>query len=84
MASNLPIRIGILTISDRASRGVYEDKGGPAIRDCLTEMLAGPWEPVARVIPDERPLDRGDVEGAVRRRTLLSGRHDRRHRPGPP
>ena len=51
---NIP-RIGILTVSDRASRGVYEDKGGPAIRDCLTEILACPWEAVARVIPDERP-----------------------------
>jgi len=49
-------RIGIVTISDRASRGVYEDKGGPAIRDCLTEILSSPWEPVARMIPDERPL----------------------------
>ena len=50
------IRIGILTISDRASRGVYEDKGGPAIRECLTEILSCTWEAVARVIPDERPL----------------------------
>src|SRR5438128_2848249 len=51
-----PICIGILTVSDRASRGVYEDKGGPAIRDCLTEILSCKWEAVARVIPDERPL----------------------------
>jgi molybdopterin adenylyltransferase len=51
-----PIRIGIVTVSDRASQGVYEDKGGPAIRECLTEILSCPWEPVARVIPDERPL----------------------------
>jgi molybdopterin adenylyltransferase len=50
------IRIGIVTISDRASKGVYQDLGGPAIRDCLTEILACSWEPVARVIPDERPL----------------------------
>jgi len=50
------IRIGIVTVSDRASKGVYEDKGGPAIRDCLTEILSCTWEPVARVIPDERPL----------------------------
>jgi molybdopterin adenylyltransferase len=49
------IRIGIVTVSDRASQGVYEDKGGPAIRDCLTEILSCPWEPIARVIPDERP-----------------------------
>jgi len=50
------IRIGIVTISDRASRGEYEDLGGPAIRECLTEMLTGFWDPVARVIPDERPV----------------------------
>jgi molybdopterin adenylyltransferase len=49
------IRIGIVTVSDRASQGVYEDRGGPAIRDCLTEMLSSPWEPVARLIPDEQP-----------------------------
>jgi molybdopterin adenylyltransferase len=49
-------RIGIVTISDRASRGVYEDKGGPAIRDCLTEILSSPWEPVPRLIPDEQPV----------------------------
>src|SRR5262245_50550250 len=56
MTSTPPIRIGILTVSDRASRGVYQDLGGPAIRDCLGEILSCPWEAVARVIPDERPL----------------------------
>jgi molybdopterin adenylyltransferase len=45
-----------VTISDRASQGVYEDRGGPAIQACLTEILAGPWEAVARIIPDERSL----------------------------
>jgi molybdopterin adenylyltransferase len=48
-------RIGILTVSDRASRGEYEDCGGPAIREYLAEVLTSPWEPVARVIPDEQP-----------------------------
>jgi molybdopterin adenylyltransferase len=51
-----PVRIGIVTVSDRASQGVYEDKGGPAIRDCLSEILTCHWEPVARLIPDERPV----------------------------
>lgn len=50
------IRIGIVTISDRASRGQYEDKGGPAIRECLAEILSCPWDAVARLIPDERPV----------------------------
>jgi molybdopterin adenylyltransferase len=48
-------RIGILTVSDRASRGEYVDRGGPAIRDCLSEILSNPWEPVARIVSDDRP-----------------------------
>ena len=51
-----PIRIGIVTVSDRASRGEYQDLGGPAIHDALTDILSCDWQPVARVIPDERPL----------------------------
>lgn len=54
-------RIGILTVSDRASQGLYEDKGGPAIRDWLTRALTSPWEAVARVIPDEQ----GQIEDAL-------------------
>lgn len=46
-------RIGIVTVSDRASRGVYEDRGGPAIHDYLNDVLATPWEPMARLVPDE-------------------------------
>jgi molybdopterin adenylyltransferase len=49
------IPIGVVTVSDRASRGLYEDKGGPGIVAALTELLASPWHPVARVVPDERP-----------------------------
>ena len=47
-------RIGILTISDRASRGEYEDESGPAIDHLLREILVSRWEPVYRVIPDEQ------------------------------
>ncbi len=47
-------KIGIVTVSDRASRGEYEDRGGPAIRSYLSELLTSEWEPVARLIPDER------------------------------
>ena len=49
-------RIGIVTVSDRASRGDYEDRGGPAIRDYLTQIITSPFEPISRVIPDERLL----------------------------
>ncbi|OYW56205.1 MAG: molybdopterin adenylyltransferase [Hyphomicrobium sp. 32-62-53] len=48
-------RIGIVTISDRASAGIYEDKSGPAICDVLTELLTSPWEAITRVIPDDQP-----------------------------
>lgn len=49
-----PARIGIVTVSDRASRGEYEDLGGPAIRATFEEYLTSPWEAVPRVIPDDR------------------------------
>jgi molybdopterin adenylyltransferase len=38
-----PAKIGVVTVSDRASRGEYEDRGGPAIRDYLAEILTSPW-----------------------------------------
>ncbi|MGV3622864.1 MAG: molybdopterin adenylyltransferase [Archangium sp.] len=49
-------RIGIVTLSDRASAGVYEDLSGQAIRDTLTEWLASPWKAEYRLIPDDRPV----------------------------
>ena len=52
MPDSLP-KIGIVTVSDRASSGQYEDRGGPAIQDYLTEVLSCPWQPIAKVIPDE-------------------------------
>jgi len=48
------VRIGIVSISDRASSGVYEDKGLPALQDWLTRALLNPIEFVPRLIPDER------------------------------
>jgi molybdopterin adenylyltransferase len=55
-------RIGILTISDRASRGVYDDASGPAIEAALRDYLATPCEYVRKVIPDEVP----EIVGALR------------------
>lgn len=49
-------RIGIVTVSDRASAGVYEDLSGKAIEATLAEYLISPWEAVYRLIPDEQPL----------------------------
>jgi molybdopterin adenylyltransferase len=48
-----PALIGILTVSDRASRGEYADEGGPAIRDYLAEVLSSPWEARERIVPDD-------------------------------
>jgi molybdopterin adenylyltransferase len=49
------IPIGVVTISDRAWRGLYEDKGGPGIEAALKDLLASTWRPVRRLVPDERP-----------------------------
>lgn len=48
------IKIGIVTVSDRASSGEYEDLGGPAIRDWFERALTSPWQAVARMVPDEQ------------------------------
>ncbi len=48
------IAIGVVTVSDRASQGLYEDKGGPGIEAALIELLASPWRPARRLVPDER------------------------------
>ena len=51
-----PVRIGIVSISDRASGGVYEDKGLPALREWLQQALHNPLVFEARLIPDEQAL----------------------------
>lgn len=49
-----PVTIGIVSISDRASTGVYEDKGLPALKDWLTSALRNPITFESRLIPDEQ------------------------------
>jgi molybdopterin adenylyltransferase len=46
------VRIGILTVSDRASSGIYADESGPAIRTALGQILTSPWEAAERIVPD--------------------------------
>ena len=48
--------IGLVSISDRASSGVYEDKGVPRLIEWFTAALESPWQMEARVIPDEQPV----------------------------
>lgn len=47
------VRVGVLVVSDRSSRGEREDRGGPAVLSYLAEALACPWAAVTRVVPDE-------------------------------
>lgn len=49
-------RIGILTVSDRASAGIYEDLSGKAIESTLHDYLRSPWQPVYRLVADEQEL----------------------------
>ncbi len=48
--------IGLVSISDRASSGVYEDQGVPALRDWFSHALSSPWQMETRLIPDEQTL----------------------------
>jgi molybdopterin adenylyltransferase len=50
------LRIGLVSISDRASTGVYRDEGIPALEDWFKRALISPWQVVSRLIPDEQPL----------------------------
>lgn len=50
-----PLRVGLVSISDRASSGVYEDKGLPALRQWLGGVLLTPWEEESRLIADDQP-----------------------------
>lgn len=62
-------KIGIVTVSDRASRGEYEDLGGPAISEYLAEVLTSRFEAVPRLIPDDQQL----IEATLRELSDLEG-----------
>jgi molybdopterin adenylyltransferase len=50
------VKIGLVSISDRASSGVYRDEGIPALEEWFRRALATPWTTVTRLIPDEQPV----------------------------
>ena len=50
------IKIGLVSISDRASKGVYQDQGIPALQEWFQQALATPWSVITRLIPDEQPV----------------------------
>lgn len=63
------ITIGLVSISDRASAGLYEDQGIPALREWLGRALITPWQAVTRIIPDEQP----EIEATLK--TLVDEEH---------
>ena len=63
--------IGLVSISDRASTGVYEDAGIPALRDWFGAALASPWRMENRLIPDERPT----IEATLKELVDTAGCH---------
>jgi len=50
------LKIGLVSISDRASTGVYEDLGIPSLRDWFALALTSPWKVETRLVPDEQPV----------------------------
>jgi molybdopterin adenylyltransferase len=63
-----PLRIRIITLSDRASRGEYADRSGPAVRRCAEVILAGPRWDVSfslEILPDDAPRLRAALEAAI-------------------
>ena len=62
MSSEETLIIGLVSISDRASQGVYKDEGIPALEDFFTRTLSSPWRIATRLIPDEQPV----IEAALK------------------
>jgi len=50
------LTIGLVSISDRASSGVYQDAGLPALQEWFSRTLTSPWQAITRLIPDEQPI----------------------------
>lgn len=55
-STSRPAKIGLVSISDRASQGVYQDLGLPGLRSWLESAIQSPWQHVERLIPDEQPV----------------------------
>ena len=65
------VLIGLVSISDRASTGVYQDQGIPALEAWLGAALTSPWKTVTRIIPDEQPT----IEATLRELVDTAGCH---------
>ena len=68
----MTIKIGIINVSDRASKGIYEDIPGQAIASTLNEYLTSPWEKEYAVIPDEQTqIEKTLIEMADKKQCCL-------------
>lgn len=65
MSSDGPFKVGVVTTSDRASAGVYQDEGTPEVVAVLREMIATPFELHCHLVPDERPLIEARLKALV-------------------
>jgi molybdopterin adenylyltransferase len=63
--------IGLVSISDRASQGVYQDQGIPTLEEWFAAALTNPWRTVTRLIPDEQPV----IESNLRDLADIAGCH---------
>lgn len=59
------IKIGFVTVSDRASRGEYEDLGGPAMIEWIGKALKSDWEPLVRLIEDDQSLIEATLKSLI-------------------
>ncbi len=67
-APDRPLKVGLVSISDRASRGVYKDEGLPALKEWLGRALSTPFEVEERLIADEQPVIESTLADLVDRR----------------
>ncbi len=74
--------VGLVSISDRASTGIYEDKGIPALQEWLASALTTPWRAETRLIADDQPTIEQALIELVQHGRLPPGADHRRHRPG--
>ncbi|MDN0073565.1 molybdopterin adenylyltransferase [Crenobacter sp. SG2303] len=65
------LKIGLVSISDRASSGVYQDQGIPALQDWFNATLTSPFVTITRLIPDEQPV----IEETLRQLVDIEGCH---------
>ena len=50
----MEVKIGVVTISDRAYAGIYEDESGPSVIDTLNQIISSEWTPISKLIPDDK------------------------------